>query len=176
MDPLVRKAMTSSANEHWNTPLEILDPLEYGWGRVLLDPCSNPTSIVNAVHTCSGPDIDRCGLAEEWHKYPGLVFINPPYGRKILPWVKKAAEEAFLAQQLQTGTEIVLLGPSRTDTSWFQDHVWNTADEVLLWKGRLTFLGAPNPAVFPSFLAYWGHDISKFHRAYAGKGEFRFHR
>lgn len=172
MTPTVRAAMTSSANEHWNTPLEVLDPLKLNWPRITLDPCSNFTSIVNALHTCSGPDIDKDGLLEVWSSYNGLVFINPPYGRKIVPWVKKAAEEASLARSNQTGTEIILLGPARTDTKWFQRHVWRTADAVLLWEGRLTFLGAPNSALFPSFLAYWGHDVPSFVKAYHGKGVF----
>lgn len=174
MDPIVLSAMVSSVNEHYNTPLEVLDPLKTKWSKIILDPCSNPGSIVNAAHTCSGPEIDRCGLKEDWHKYKGLVFVNPPYGRKLKPWVQKCADEAARALEQQTGTEIVLLAPARTDTKFFHKIILPTADEVLLWEGRITFLGAKHPALFPSLLSYWGHRPLAFRRAYAGKGAFMF--
>jgi len=41
---------------------------------------------------------------------------------------------------------------------------------VILWEGRLKFEGAKDPAVFPSFLAYWGHRPTKFKVAFVGKG------
>jgi len=139
-------------------------------GPILLDPCSNPGSIVQAARSFCGPiagDLD--GLAETW-QYNGLVYVNPPYGRKIKPWIKKCSDEGALAKKAQNGTEIVLLGPARTDTKWFQRIILPTADAVILWEGRLKFEGAKDPAVFPSFLAYWGHRPTKFKVAFVGKG------
>ena len=170
------KVMTSSKNEHWCTPNVILQPLRDHLGPILLDPCSNPGSIVGAQRSFCGPlagDLD--GLVESW-QVNGLVYVNPPYGRKIVPWIKKCAAEAAITKSLaltRTGnpnTEIVLLGPARTDTKWFQRVVLPTADAVILWEGRLKFEGAKDPAVFPSFLAYWGHRPTKFKVAYVGKG------
>lgn len=164
------KVMTSSKNEHWCTPNTILQPLRDHLGPILLDPCSNPGSIVGAQTAYCGPlagDLD--GLEQTW-QFNGLVYVNPPYGRKIVPWIKKCSTEGQLAKQLGNGTEIVLLGPARTDTKWFQRVVLPTADAVILWEGRLKFEGAKDPAVFPSFLAYWGHRPTKFKIAYVGKG------
>lgn len=164
------KVMTSSSNEHWCTPNVILQPLRDHLGPILLDPCSNSGSIVGAAKTFCGPIVgDLDGLAEAW-QVNGLVYVNPPYGRKIAPWIKKCAAEAALSRTLGTDNEIVLLGPSRTDTKWFQRVVLPTADVVILWEGRLKFEGAKDPAVFPSFLAYWGHRPLKFKIAYVGKG------
>lgn len=164
------QVMTSSKNEHWNTPLVILDPLRQHLGPIILDPCSNKGSLVGAKVQWCGPEAgDTDGLAESW-QHNGLVYVNPPYGRKIKPWVKKCADQGALAKSLKNGTEIVLLGPSRTDTKWFQRMVLPTADAVILWEGRLKFVGATAPAVFPSFLAYWGHRPTKFKIAYVGKG------
>jgi hypothetical protein len=53
----------------------------------------------------------------------GVVFCNPPYGREIGKWTRKAVEQA--AQ----GKTIVLLIPSRTDTKWWHEDVM-TADEI----------------------------------------------
>jgi len=171
MDQTTLSKMVSSANQHWNTPPEVLDPIYQKFGTIGLDPCSNSNSIVQANNKFAGPDIDHDGLAESWQGY-GLVFVNPPYGRKIKHWVKKCADEAALAKNAGTNTEIILLGPARTDTKFFQKIVCPTADKAILWEGRLTFLGAPAPAVFPSFLAYWGPNADKFMMAYLGKGWF----
>jgi len=170
MDERTRKIMTSSKNEHWNSPSVILDPLDQHLGPILLDPCSNGSSIVKAVTEWHGPAAGGVdGLTQSW-QVSGLVYVNPPYGRKIRPWIQKCVDEAGLAKAASNDTEIVLLGPARTDTKWFQRLILPSADSVLLWEGRLTFAGAKDPAVFPSFLAYWGHRPLKFKVAFVGKG------
>ena len=170
MDEHTRKVMTSSANEHWPTPEPILAPIRDRLGPILLDPCSNANSMVGAKIEWRGPEAgDVDGLGQSW-QVNGMVYVNPPYGRKIGPWIKKCAEEGRLAKQAQNGTEIILLGPARTDTKWFQRIVLPSADSVILWEGRLKFLGAKDPAVFPSFLAYWGHRPTEFKIAFVGKG------
>lgn len=164
------QVMTSSKNEHWNTPLVILDPIKQYLGPILLDPCSNAGSLVGATTEYFGPDAGGVdGLAQSW-QFNGVVYVNPPYGRKIAPWIRKAAAEGKEAKDKANNTEIILLGPARTDTKWFQKVVLPTADAVILWEGRLKFVGATAPAVFPSFLAYWGHRPTKFKIAYVGKG------
>lgn len=171
MDNTTLQAMTSSANEHWNTPTEVIDLIKQRFGSVTLDPCSNSKSLVGAKMAYCGPDIDKDGLVESW-QCGGLVFVNPPYGRKIRKWVDKCASEADIAYHEKNNTEIILLGPARTDTAFFQKAVCPTADKILLWQGRLTFAGANAPALFPSFLAYWGHRPDAFMMTFLGKGWF----
>ena len=77
------------------------------------------------------------------------MFCNPPYGRKIAAWVKKAYEESKKANTL-----IVMLLPSRTDTRWFHDYVYGKA-EIEFIKGRLRFGGSQNNAPFPSMVAIY---------------------
>lgn len=149
----------------WNTP-EIIVELtrEVGRGAIGLDPCSNPGSIVGAVKSWSlenGND----GLAEQWAGN-GLVYVNPPYGRAIVPWVVKMASVGGRNTQRisgigEFGTEIVSLLPVRTDTGWFGG-VWRAARALAFWRGRLTFLGAADPAPFASFLAYYGPNPFRF--------------
>jgi hypothetical protein len=95
----------------------------------------------------------------------GLVYVNPPYGSALADWSQKIAAEA------NAGLEIVALVPSRTDTDWFHT-LWESARTTLLWKGRVTFLGAKYPAPFPSALFYFGKREEVFIKAFADKGIF----
>lgn len=83
------------------------------------------------------------GLSLPWGFYGNRVFVNPPYGRDIWKWVKKAATES------QQDALVVMLLPVRTGTRWWRDWVVPYADIEYL-SGRLTFKGAPNAAPFDS--------------------------
>ena len=63
------------------------------------------------------------------------VFCNPPYGRNIGDWIRKASQEAS-----KPDTLVVLLVPARTDTRWFQNHILHRA-EVRFLPGRLNNCG-----------------------------------
>lgn len=165
MDKATLKKMTSSTNEHYNTPKVIIDPIVKRFGQIALDPCSNSTSIVGAKVEWMGPLVDgNDGLILPWHK--GTTFVNPPYGRKIKAWANKCKAEAA------KGAEIFMLGPARVDTKYFQEIIVPSANCILFLKGRLTFGGAKDPAVFPSFLAYWGPRTLDFKIAFIGCGFF----
>lgn len=63
------------------------------------------------------------------------MFCNPPYGRQIGDWVQKGYEESQ-----KPGTLVVMLIPSRTDTSYFHDYILHgKADEIRFLRGRLKF-------------------------------------
>jgi hypothetical protein len=68
--------------------------------------------------------------------------MNPPYGRTIGQWMKKALESA------QGGAKVVCLVPARTDTAWWHDYAMKGQIEFL--RGRLKFGGSPNSAPFPN--------------------------
>jgi len=78
----------------------------------------------------------------------GGVFCNPPYGREIGLWVKKAYEESL------NGQLIVMLLPARTDTKWFHDYILNKA-EIRFVRGRLKFGDSNNSAPFPSMVVVY---------------------
>lgn len=82
----------------------------------------------------------------------GAVYCNPPYGKEIGLWVKKAYEEA------QKGTTIVMLIPARTDTKYFHEYIYHKA-EIRFVKGRLKFTdenGTPKgTAPFPSMVVIY---------------------
>lgn len=74
--------------------------------------------------------------------WSGTVWCNPPYGREIGKWVKKAAEKTCT---------VVMLLPARTDTAWFHDFIYGKA-EIRFVRGRLKFGGCRNSAPFPSMV------------------------
>ena len=90
------------------------------------------------------------------------MFCNPPYGRALGAWVRKAYEEA------QAGTTVVLLIPARTDTAYFHDYIYGKA-EIRFLRGRLHFEDEDGnrfpPAPFPSMVVVYNGD----HLGGAGK-------
>lgn len=69
--------------------------------------------------------------------------MNPPYGREVGKWVKKACEESR-----ENAEFVVCLLPARTDTSWWHDYCLK--GEIYFIRGRLKFGSAKNSAPFPS--------------------------
>lgn len=77
--------------------------------------------------------------------------MNPPYGREIGKWVKKAHDEA------RKGAFVVGLIPARTDTAYWHDYIQGKA-EVRFVRGRIKFErpdGARDAAPFPSAIIIW---------------------
>lgn len=132
--------MNPSETVEWATPKELFDRLN-AKHKFDLDVAASSTN-----HLCKewfGLDHEdesrRDGLAAEWY---GHVWCNPPYGRVIKDWVKKASEHHDL---------VVMLLPARTDTKWFHDYVLPNA-KVTFIKGRLKFGNSKVGAPFPSML------------------------
>lgn len=90
-------------------------------------------------------DLAKDGLAQSWQGE--RVWCNPPYGRGLDLWVRKAFEEASTGQ-----ATVVLLLPARTDTKWFHEYILPHA-EIEFVQGRLRFGGHANAAPFPSMIA-----------------------
>ena len=127
----------SSATDMWATPQDLFDGLNLIYSFTL-DVCAVPENAKCARYFT--PQID--GLAQDWA--PEVCWMNPPYGRTIGRWVKKAFEES------RKGATVVCLLPSRTDTAWWHDYVMH--GDVIFLRGRLKFGGAKSGAPFPSAL------------------------
>lgn len=129
--------MFSSEDMTWTTPQDFFDKLDKEF-HFSLDPCCvTETAKCNTYFT---PKED--GLKQSWQGH--TVFMNPPYGRAIGNWLKKAYEES-----LQQNTKVVCLIPSRTDTKYWHDYCMK-ASEIRFVKGRLKFGDSKNSAPFPS--------------------------
>ncbi len=126
--------MFSSATDEWATPQDFFDKMNAEF-HFETDVCATPQNAKCKRYFTKEQD----GLSLPWG---GRCWMNPPYGRKIGLWVKKAWEAA------QTGATVVCLLPARTDTSWWHDYCMK--GEVRFVRGRLKFGGSKNPAPFPS--------------------------
>lgn len=128
-------ACMSSKTAIWETPQDFFDNLNMEF-KFKTDVCALPENA--KCDTYFTPEQD--GLTQEWK---GACWMNPPYGREISKWVKKAYESAL------GGATVVCLLPSRTDTKWWHDYVMQSRD-IRFIKGRLKFGGCKNSAPFPS--------------------------
>ncbi len=127
----------SSATNEWETPQSFFDELDAEW-HFTLDPCCTHANAKCAKHYTQAEN----GLAQDWSGEH--VFLNPPFGREIHRWMKKAYRESL------RGALVVCLVPARTDTTWW--HAYAAKGEVQFIKGRLCFGGQANSAPFPSAL------------------------
>jgi hypothetical protein len=66
------------------------------------------------------------GLLAPWK---GRVWLNPPYGFKIVPWLKRMSEH-------NNGIALV---PRRTETRWFRKYVWECADSFIFPSKPIAF-------------------------------------
>lgn len=134
------KVLFSSENEVWATPQDFFDKLNQEF-HFNLDPCALPE---NAKCSKFFTPADN-GLIQDWGG--AKVFCNPPYGRKIIDWVRKCYEESK-----KPDTTVVMLIPARTDTRYFHDYIYHKAKEIRFIRGRLKFGGSKNAAPFPSMV------------------------
>lgn len=106
--------------DEWLTPLEIIKAL----GVFNLDPCApiNRPWDTAEQHFSVADN----GLAQPWH---GRVWLNPPYGRETWIWLNRLVAH---------GNGVALIF-ARTETRMFFDYVWNCADAVFFFEGRLHF-------------------------------------
>lgn len=138
---MITEGLFSSQKDDWGTPQNLFDELNDKF-HFTIDVAANDFN-----HKCSRYyTIKEDGLKQDWTGE--IVWCNPPYGREIDKWIKKAYE---------SNCKSVFLVPARTDTRWFHDYIYkkdNITYEFI--KGRLKFEGgAQNSAPFPSMLVYF---------------------
>ncbi len=141
--------MFSSKTGEWATPQEFFDKLSWRFGPFDLDPCADPTNTKCANFFTEAED----GLSKSWGGH--TLFVNPPYGRGIERWIKKAYDESR-----KENTRVVMLIPARTDTRYWHDYVMR-ADEVYFVKGRLKFGDSQNSAPFPSAVVVFDGTVGR---------------
>ena len=79
--------MFSSKTDMWETPQDLFDRLDAIY-RFDLDVCAVPENA--KCERYFTPEID--GLKQDWS---GTCWMNPPYGREIGKWVRKAYESVL---------------------------------------------------------------------------------
>ncbi len=139
----MNKSLFSSDRDDWETPSYLFDELNSEF-HFTLDPCCSFNNRKCEKYYTKNDN----GLVQDWNGE--VVFCNPPYGRNIKDWVKKAFEERF-------NSVIVMLLPARTDTSWFHDYILGVA-EIRFLRGRIKFLingVARSDAPFPCMVVIY---------------------
>lgn len=129
-----KKVLFSSQTELWETPQTFFDDLNEEF-HFDCDVCALPENA--KCKNFYTPKDD--GLSKNWG---GTCWCNPPYGRKVGEWVKKASE---------ADATVVMLLPARTDTKWFHEYIYKKAETRFI-KGRLKFGNSNNSAPFPSMV------------------------
>ena len=141
-----RSVHFSSATGEWETPQALFDELDRIFGGFTLDPCATAENAKCARFFTREDD----GLSQPW---TGKVFMNPPYGREIGKWVRKAWAESL------KGALVVCLLPARVDTRWW--HEYAKKGHVYFLQGRLKFGASLNSAPFPSAIVTFGKFFSR---------------
>lgn len=150
----MNKSLLSSNQETWRTPrkeLAIVSRVADD-GLIHLDPCAS----MNKKHWFATHNLtnEDDGLGYEWSDFgEGLVYVNPPYGRKIPIWVNKIVS--------QPKSEIILLCPARPGSKWWKNS-WTSSNAYCFYRPRIRFVGGKEVAPFPSAFFYFGSDPYKF--------------
>lgn len=153
----IMSSLRLSDNDQWATPQEVFDALDREF-HFTLDVCADAGN-----HKCERyftKEVD--GLTQDWTG--NRAWMNPPYGREIGKWVKKAADSAE-----EFSTIVVGLLPNRTDTNWWQDVM--RATEVRFVKGRLKFGSGEAGAPFGSVIVVWGTPKVPVMSVWRARGE-----
>ena len=153
LKPLVRNRSMGShqsarmINDEWLTPPQILNKL----GEFDLDPCApiiRPWDTAKSHYT-----VQEDGLIKKWF---GRIWLNPPYSKEAVKWLRRLAEH---------GNGIALTF-ARTETHWFFETIWEKADSLLFLRGRIHFCYidgsvAKANAGAPSVLIAYGKENSQ---------------
>jgi hypothetical protein len=107
-------------SDTWLTPPGLLAAL----GSFDLDPCCPVGMPWTTARECYTPHDD--GLAQPWR---GRVWLNPPYSRDAVKWLRRMAEHG----------DGIALTFARTETSWFFETIWRRAAALLFLEGRIHF-------------------------------------
>lgn len=134
----MNKVLFSSKKENWETPQNLFDELNKEF-NFTVDVASDENNYKVSKYYTKKED----GLQQNWENE--TVWCNPPYGREIGKWIKKAFDSC--------SATIVMLIPARTDTKWFHEYIYKKNNvEIRFLKGRLKFGNSKNSAPFPSMI------------------------
>ena len=130
---MINESLFTSDKQDWQTPQILFDDLNKEF-KFTFDSAATPDNALCAQFSSNSLNI----------QWVGSVFCNPPYGRELPKFIKKAREQG------KPDNPVVLLIPARPDTHAWHDHIFPYAKEIRFIKGRIVFRGAKAGAPFPS--------------------------
>jgi phage N-6-adenine-methyltransferase len=150
----------TAARTDWCTPPEIVSVVRQAFGgQIDLDPCSNARSVVGARKNYT---IRDDGLARKWR---GNAYVNPPYGRGLNAWVRKAVHESHG----DWPANVIMLIPAAVGTVRWQTLVFPEAKAICFIDGRVKFIGAAASAPMDCALVNFGNSEAPYFTAVCDK-------
>lgn len=134
------------SRQDYATPRAFLDAIKekfsvkaWAW-----DLAANKSNEVTGANLYFGPDRSehfRDSLAQDWTKFAGDLWLNPPFA-DIAPWAEKCAASASWAKigVVPCGRRIFFLVPAAVGSNWFANYVDGKA-LVVFPSPRLSFDG-----------------------------------
>lgn len=160
-----------SDKDEWLTPEPIIEAVKIAFrGTITLDPCAEtpldgqPYNVPALFHYTKADN----GLAQKWS---GNVWVNPPYSKAGRPgdWCEKAVE----AVTRYPSTQVIMLLPARTDTTWIRP--LDPYPRVHI-HGRIRFkVGTPGQTdygcgMFPSIVVSLNVPVRQMYWAFSSMG------
>lgn len=108
----------------WSTRQDVWDDLNAKFGFVI-DLCADDDNAKCAHYYLRNGALDKIWDGHGWG------WLNPPFGREIGTWLRKASESA---------RPIVALVPTRTNAPWWHDIVLPRATEIRFARKKLPFV------------------------------------
>ena len=130
----IKQSLFHAKSGEYETPDEIFNPLNEEF-HFTLDVAAN---FQNAKCSCFFTKLDN-GLIQDWGQ--NTCWMNPPFGRQMKLWVKKAYESSLM------GATVVCLLPVRSNTNWWHDYV--IKGNIRFIRGRVIFKGQEKGLWFP---------------------------
>ena len=141
--------MFSSGTGNWSTPIDLFKDLDNKY-KFTVDVCADTSNYKVKRYYNEKQD----GLSKSWQNE--VVWCNPPYGREIKDWVRKAYDES------SDNCTVVMLLPARVDTKWFHEYIYrNKNAKINFLKGRLKFSSSASSAPFPSCIVIFEKNENK---------------
>lgn len=116
-----------STSTEYETPDYLFEPLKIEFD-IILDVCATRKNTKCKLFFTKVED----AFSKEWHEY-GNCWMNPPWGKELKKWVRKAYEES------RKGITVVCLLPVRSNTNWWHDYCLK--GEIRFLKGEIKFKG-----------------------------------
>ena len=134
--------------DDWATPQALFDKLNEEF-HFTLDVCALPVNAKCARYFSPAED----GLLQSWSGE--CCWMNPPFGKAIEGWLKKAATHTTDAKWGEYADVVVALVPTRTNAPWWHDYVMHAA-EIRFIRKKVSFVGNKNG------VAFTGHALVVF--------------
>jgi hypothetical protein len=156
-------------SDGWFTPSVYTDMAREVMGEIDLDPFSSAAANTHIkAKRYFDPDADA--FKQSWFQDQGRVFMNPPYGRKLID----AAIDIFLAHwSSESVSQAVVLVNNATETRWFQA-LLRTAAAVCFPDRRIAFENDDGKNISSNTRGqaffYFGHKVEQFYQVFGRIG------